>query len=248
MRRSGIVPGEVTAGLDTVAIRVPAHPIAHALIAAAALPVAAPSANLFSRPSPTQAAHVLDDLAGRIDLLIDGGATSVGVESTVLDLASDIPTILRPGAVTVEMLRPILPNVRLRQEESDDTAAQRAPGLLSRHYSPRAPLTLYEGPAADVLARLRDDAAAATRAGQWVGLLLADDDVCDVVGARIVRVGPETDLDEVAARLYAALRELDRADVDVILARGLPAAGGMAAAISDRLRRAAAGRILRCGS
>ena len=105
LRRSALVPAEVTAGLDTVAVRVPAHPVARALIEAAALPIAAPSANLFSRPSPTRASHVLEDLDGRIDLVLDGGPTTVGVESTVLDLSRTIPVILRPGAVTTAMLR-----------------------------------------------------------------------------------------------------------------------------------------------
>jgi len=114
LRRSTLVPDEVTAGLDTVAIRVPAHPVAHALLAAAGIPVAAPSANLFSRPSPTRAGHVLEDLDGRIDLVLDGGRTQVGVESTVLDLSGDVPEVLRPGAVTLEMLRPLLPDVRMR--------------------------------------------------------------------------------------------------------------------------------------
>src|SRR5687767_563831 len=111
MRRSRAVPPEVTAGLDTVAIRIPAHPIAHALISAAAIPIAAPSANLFSRPSPTRAAHVLEDLDGRIDLVIDGGAATVGVESTVIDLTAATPAILRPGAVTAEMIEAVLPGV-----------------------------------------------------------------------------------------------------------------------------------------
>src|SRR6185369_9139359 len=111
MPRSTVVPDEVTAGLDTVAIRVPAHPVARALIEEAGIPIAAPSANLFSRPSPTRAAHVLDDLDGRIDLVLDGGATTVGVESTVLDLSAARPTVLRPGVVTVEMLRRVIADV-----------------------------------------------------------------------------------------------------------------------------------------
>src|SRR4029453_5869507 len=111
LRRSPLVPDEVTAGLDTVAVRVPAHPVAQALLAAAGVPVAAPSANLFSRPSPTRASHVLGGLSGRLGLVVDGGPTQVGVESTVLDLSSGVPTILRPGAVSLEMLREILPRV-----------------------------------------------------------------------------------------------------------------------------------------
>ena len=154
------MPDEVTAGLSTVAVRVPLHPVARALIDAAAVPVAAPSANLFSRPSPTLASHVIDDLGGRIDFVVDGGPTTIGVESTVLDLTSDPPTILRPGAVTADMLREVLgrvdvsrgPGHRSATCEGGSTAVDSAsaspmpsPGMLEKHYSPRAELTLFEG-------------------------------------------------------------------------------------------------------
>ena len=111
--RAASVPADVTAGLETVAVRIPAHPVARALLAAAAVPIAAPSANLFSRPSPTRAAHVLEDLDGRIDMVIDAGATDVGVESTVLDLTVSPPQVLRPGAITLEALQAVLPAVRV---------------------------------------------------------------------------------------------------------------------------------------
>jgi len=245
--RSAIVPDEVTAGLDTVAIRVPAHPVAQALLRAAAMPVAAPSANLFSRPSPTRAAHVVEDLDGRIDLVLDGGPTQVGVESTVLDLTGDVPTVLRPGAVTLEMLRAVLPAVRARAHEGSDAGPQRSPGLLTRHYSPRAPLTLYEGSRDALLERLGRDAQASHAAGRRVGVLLADDDPFDAPGVIRPPLGPASDAAAMAARLYAALRELDAAGVDEIFARAPPATGGLGAAIVDRLRRAAAGRVVHCG-
>ena len=243
--RSPSVPDEVTAGLETVAVRVPAHPVARALLAAAAIPIAAPSANLFSRPSPTRAGHVLQDLDGRIDLLIDGGPTNVGVESTVLDLSRSIPTILRPGAVTLEMLQEVLPQViRGNVAAPAPTAPMLSPGLLAKHYSPRAPLTLYEGDAKSVAARLAADARAHVARGYSVGIVAADEDPFE--GTQVVRVGSEQDLTGVASRLYSALRELDAAGVDVILARGFPALSGIGVAIADRLRRAADGRIVRC--
>src|SRR5688572_834672 len=177
LRRSSAVPAEVTAGLETVAIRIPAHPIAFALISAAAIPVAAPSANLFSRPSPTRAAHVLEDLDGRIDLLIDGGSATVGVESTVIDLTTATPSILRPGAVTAEMIQTVLPGVWIRNASvREPGAGMKSPGLLSRHYSPRAVLTLYEGPTRAVVERIIADAANAIARGQRVAVLLADED------------------------------------------------------------------------
>ena len=165
--RAAGVPLEVTAGLDTVAVRIPSHPVARALLATAEVPVAAPSANLFSRPSPTQAAHVLQDLEGRIDIVLDGGPTTVGVESTVLDLTTSRPMVLRPGAVTLEMLRELLPDVELRgdtgQHSEADTGPLPSPGLLTQHYAPRVPMTLYEG--AHATARMIDDARAAIGRG-----------------------------------------------------------------------------------
>jgi L-threonylcarbamoyladenylate synthase len=228
LRRAPGVPDVVTAGLDTVAIRVPAHPVARALLAAAGIPIAAPSANLFSRPSPTTAAHVLEDLAGRIDMVLDGGPTQVGVESTVLDLSGDIPEVLRPGAVTIEMLRSLVPGVRLRVAAAAG-GPQRSPGLLTRHYSPRAPLTLYEGPVERVIDRIRTDVEAAEAAGRRVGLLVPDDDAAVT-----------------AARLYAALRAFDAEGVDEIFARLPQTTDGLSQAIADRLRRAAAGRVVSC--
>ena len=242
--RSSRVPDEVTAGLNTVAIRVPAHPVARALLTAAGIPVAAPSANLFSRPSPTRASHVLDDLAGRIDLVVDGGATHVGVESTVLDLSGEVPTILRPGAVSIEMLRDVLPRVERRASHAPSSGAMKSPGLLERHYSPRAPLTVYDG--SDGVARLVRDACASMAGGQRLGIMAADEDrdaLSDVVRhgrATIVYLGSERDLATVASRLYALIRELDASGVDRILVRGFPGDDGLAVAVRDRLSRASA--------
>jgi L-threonylcarbamoyladenylate synthase len=247
--RARIVPDEVTAGLDTVAVRVPAHPVALALLRAAGVPVAAPSANLFSRPSPTCAAHVLEDLDGRFDLLVDGGDTTVGVESTVLDLSGAVPTILRPGAVTLAMLRTLLPDVRLRDAPAPAAGtALPSPGLLERHYSPRAALTVYEGDAAAALAQVHREAAAAVADGRTAGLLLANDDAAPAqdAGVRVVRLGAAHDHSAVAAALYAALRSLDAAGVDVMFARPFGGDDGLGLAIRDRLRRAAAGHVIRC--
>jgi L-threonylcarbamoyladenylate synthase len=205
------------------------------------VPVAAPSANLFSRPSPTRAAHVLNDLNGRIDLVIDGGATTVGVESTVLDLSRDLPIILRPGAVTLEMLREVLPEVeQLTTVTVDQTGAMRSPGLLEKHYSPRAPLTLYEGP--NAAAVLRRDAAAAIERGQHVGVIVSPGVLSAGPPFIVCELGPA--LADVAHDLYAAMRELDHAGVDAILVNAFPVADGLGMAIADRLRRAAAGRVV----
>ena len=252
--RSYQVPDEVTAGLSTVAVRVPLHPVARALIKAAGVPVAAPSANLFSRPSPTQASHVLDDLDGRIDLIVDGGTTTIGVESTVLDLTCDPPTILRPGAVTVEMLREVLGRVDVSRGsaalDSASAAPMPSPGMLEKHYSPRAALTLFEGDARAAVASIVGTARDELSRGRAVGIIAADEDRGELAQLAsdqkiLLRViGPHDTPDVAATRLYATLRELDAAGADVILVHGFRD-DGLGAAVQDRLRRAAAGRIIR---
>jgi L-threonylcarbamoyladenylate synthase len=247
MRRSSGVPREVTAGLETVAIRVPAHPVARALLLAAAVPVAAPSANLFSRPSPTRAEHVLDDLNGRIDMLVDGGPTDVGVESTVLDLTVEPPVLLRPGAISLERLRMVVPTVTVaaRRNQSDDRASMASPGLLSKHYAPRAPVTIYRGDASRAREAIRAAASDAVASGKRVGVLATGEDAASLRDLPVVMgdLGSEENVETVASRLYGALRELDAARVDLVLARDLAREDGLWRAIGDRLRRAAASVI-----
>jgi L-threonylcarbamoyladenylate synthase len=239
--RANSVPLEVTAGMDTVAVRVPAHPVAQALLAAARLPIAAPSANLFSRPSPTRAAHVLADLGGRIDIVLDAGPVDIGVESTVVDLTTVPPIVLRPGAVGVEQLRDVLPDVQLRTKAvtSSDTPLP-SPGLLSQHYAPRTPMTLYPGtPSAGLesfVAHVREVLAT----GKRVGVLATTEDARALRNLPVViaELGSEAQAEAVAARLYAALRELDASEVDVILAHDFSTDVGLWRALRDRLRRA----------
>jgi L-threonylcarbamoyladenylate synthase len=257
LRRAPSVPHAVTASLETVAVRVPAHPVAHALLLAASVPIAAPSANLFSRPSPTLAAHVLDDLDGRIDMILDGGPTSVGVESTVLDVTVDPPVVLRPGAISIEMLRTVVPAAEFAAgfTPASDHEAMSSPGLLSKHYAPRAPLTIYQGASVAVGLALRKAAISAAARGQRVGVLVSTEDAgllsdLDIVGGPPVVLGTlasEDNAEATAARLYATLRELDAARVDVILARDIVNAHGLWRAVRDRLHRAAA-RILVVGT
>jgi L-threonylcarbamoyladenylate synthase len=247
MRRGPSVPSEVSAGLDTVAIRVPAHPVARALLRAAAIPVAAPSANLFSRPSPTRAEHVLEDLDGRIDMLIDGGTTDVGLESTVLDLTVDPPRVLRAGAIGLEALRTVLPTATTlaSRSSSDNSAPKTSPGLLTKHYAPRAPLTIYRGETGRAREALRLAATAAISAGRRVGVLATSEDAATLHSLPIVLadLGRDDSAETVASRLYSALRELDMARVDLVLARDVDQDAGLWRAIGDRLRRAAASVI-----
>ncbi len=243
--RGRAVPPSVTAGLDTVAVRVPAHPVALALLRASGVPIAAPSANRFGHTSPTTARHVLDDLAGRVDLILDGGATMVGVESTVLDLTRSPAVILRPGGVTREALESVLGVVLVHGEGEAETTPvlkpQASPGMLKRHYAPRARLILFVTRAPEVT--LSQMAAMARRLAAEearVGVLVAEEDFGAFAGLplRLFNLGSSADLAGIARRLFAGLRALDEQGVDVILARDF-GQGGLGLAIHDRLRRAA---------
>jgi len=248
------VPREVTAGFDTVAVRVPAHPVAQALLAAVGVPVAAPSANRFSRPSPTTAGHVYDELVGRIPLILDGGPASVGVESTIVDCTVAPPVIRRTGGVTVEALRAIVPDIVVRDTHGGDTEAQVAPGQLLRHYAPSSPVTLYVGPVEAVCARVAADARTLAARGRRVGVLVPAEDALALApevaalatqGRIVVRAyGTRARPDTMASALFAAVRSLDRERPDVVLATDA-GPSGIGAAIRDRLTRAAEGRLVR---
>ena len=241
LKRSSLVPDEVTAGLRTVAIRVPSHPVARALLESARIPVAAPSANLFSRPSPTRAAHVVADLNGRIDMIVDGGPTEVGLESTVVDLSGAVPTILRPGAIDLDALRQMLPDVTSRQAAASDRAAMPSPGMLAKHYSPKTPVVLHQGDRVTALGLMTRDAQRRVASGETVVLLSYTEDVSQLrnLGARIVELAAEASPAAVAARLYAAFRECDELGADVILVRSITTSHPLSGAIQDRLCRAA---------
>jgi L-threonylcarbamoyladenylate synthase len=243
LRRSALVPDEVTAGLGTVAIRVPSHPVAHALIEAARVPVAAPSANMFSRPSPTRASHVLADLNGRIDMVLDGGSTYVGLESTVVDLSGVYATVLRPGAIDIETLGQLLPGITIQRTISPTDAGMPSPGMLAKHYSPRTPLILHDGDRAAALSAMQRDAQQRIERGERVVVLAYTEDVDELrsLAVQVVQLGSEADPAAVASRLYAALRESDELGAGVILVRDITTLHPLSAAIHDRLRRAAAG-------
>lgn len=238
----------VTAYRKTVAVRVPAHPVALALIKEADVLVAAPSANRFGHTSPTCASHVLADLGERIDLLVDGGKTHIGIESTVLDLSGSVPTILRPGGITREQLTNILGEVAVHDQAVAE-GSQISPGLLPQHYSPRAELIYLLGPErASALAFLRQLAEEKISRGYRVGLLLVDEDLSAFAGLPVhaASLGSESNLWQAAHRLYAGMRWLDDQKVDVILARDL-GQQGPGLALRDRLRRAASQVITHIG-
>jgi L-threonylcarbamoyladenylate synthase len=247
--RAARIPALVAAGGDTVGVRAPSHPVARALLRAAGVPVAAPSANRFMRTSPTTAAHVLEDLDGRIDCVLDGGPCGVGVESSVLDLTTDPPRLLRPGAVTLEQLRAILPatlgpGARDGPHGAAHSGVQRAPGQMERHYAPRARLVVYDATGAAGTAAVLAAARVALAAGAPVGALAPDEEAAALedLGVVVARLGPAGDPAEAARKLYAGLRWLDERGCDPLLAHTWPRAG-LGLALWDRLRRAAGGRL-----
>lgn len=243
------VPDNITCGLGTVGIRMPSNKIAAGLIRAAGVPIAAPSANSSGRPSPTRFSHVLEDMRGKIDVIIDGGDCSVGVESTVLSLAGNEPMILRPGAVT----RADVERVCGRCEEYDwrknDKPVDRplSPGMKYRHYAPKARMTVYSGEKTDVEARILQKIFEEKTSGKRVGVLATDDQICYYKGADIVlSLGPENDPEEHARRLFDALRKFDEEGADAIYAYSL-GLGGVDNAVMNRMFRAAGGTIEEVG-
>lgn len=231
----------ITAGRNSVAVRMPRHAVALALIRASDCPLVAPSANLFSRPSPTNADHVLNDLAGRIDAVLDAGSTSIGVESTIIDLTCTPPRILRQGGVPAEQLATVLGDVIIHTTVVADVDAAPAPGMLLKHYSPRAPVTIFRGTTPIIQSHI------VMLAHQQPSLawLCYDDDIAIATQADIpyASLGARDDGAAVATRLFAAIRELDALAVTQIVTSE-PIGAGVAAAVRDRLFRAAEGRIV----
>lgn len=247
LHKSKKVPDIISAGLDTVAIRMPSHPIAAAVIRAAGVPVAAPSANLSGKPSPTNAAHVKADLWGKIDMIVDGGACEVGLESTVLDLTGGTPTILRPGGITVEMLRSVLGTVNSPARTVSEERTPKCPGMKYQHYSPDAAVYVVEPlPGVPVENGLNCQLKVLCKEhhseGKKVGIL-ACGGIGNNCGADICLDGGSSSW-EYGTRLFALLREFDRMGAAVILAP-MPFTEGLEMAVKNRLYKAAGGKIAR---
>ncbi|PEB52387.1 threonylcarbamoyl-AMP synthase [Bacillus pseudomycoides] len=230
---------KVTAGLDTVGVRMPDHEVALALIEAANVPVAAPSANRSGRPSPTLASHVYEDLNGKIAGIVDGGATGVGVESTVIDCTSEVPTILRPGGITKEQLEEVIGTVSLDPALKDETEKPKAPGMKYTHYAPKAPLSIVEG-SRDFIQQLVDEKK---EQGYTVGILTTEEYQHVYKADVVLSCGVRSDLATVATKLYDVLRTFDASKVDVIFSESFPNEG-IGNAIMNRLTKAAGHHII----
>ena len=238
--KADCIPTEVSAGLATVGIRLPASEAARALIAAAGCPVAAPSGNRSGRPSPTTARHMLEDMDGRIPLILDGGACEVGVESSVIDATGETPVILRPGGITPEMVEEVLGRVEVDEHVMSPLAegeAVRSPGMKYKHYAPEAKTVIFEGDADSVIAAICARYDAAEAAGERVAILGFDEH--DFGTRTRISLGRATCPQETAARLFGALRELDERGETLALCEAVDMAG-IGLAVMNRMGRAAA--------
>ena len=243
-----IIPFEVTAGLETVAIRMPDHPVALALIKAAKRPIAAPSANRSGYPSPTSAGHVMDDLAGRIEAVLDGGCTGVGLESTVLDLTEGIPTILRPGGVTREQLAGVIGQVQIDPGLQTNESVPKAPGMKYTHYSPQAEVIVLRGEPNKVAMKVEEIVQTNFAKNLKTALLLSSETWPLVSKDKVIyarEMGSHTALEEVARRLYHELRMCDQAGSQVILVEGYQEEG-LGEALMNRILKSAGYELINC--
>ena len=246
VRKKDIVPARTSAGLDTVGIRMPSHPVARAIIDAAGVPLAAPSANTSGKPSPTTARDVLDDMDGKIPAIVDGGSCSVGVESTVVDMTGDYPQILRPGAITEEMIAAAMGEAatdRATLEGLSDDAKVRSPGMKYRHYAPQAPVILFEGAPWDTFCKVLEEMQQ-----PWTGVICFEEFLPAIKESKsrlVYSLGYSWDHAEHARRLFALLRKFDRTQAKRILVQ-CPRTMGANAGTVNRLRKAAGFQSVDC--
>jgi len=239
------VPYETTGGLDTVAVRMPSHEGARQLIESAGVPVAAPSANTSGRPSPTTAEHVKEDLWGRIDMIIDGGLVGIGVESTIIDVTEETPTILRPGHITKNMIAKVIGTVQMDAGLSglDQSVKPKAPGMKYRHYAPKADLTVVTGEKKDVIGTINYLSHTGISQGKKIGIIATDETAGEYRCGDVISIGAREDEDAIARHLYGILRKFDDLDVDTIYSESFESEG-LGQAIMNRLLKAAGHHVL----
>jgi L-threonylcarbamoyladenylate synthase len=246
MKKSEIIPDKVTGGLDSVAVRMPENKIARKLIECAMVPIAAPSANISGRPSPTTIHHCIEDLYGRVDMIIGGEKSEVGLESTVVDVADDKITILRPGGITREMLEESLGEILVDPailKKPDENLVPKSPGMKYRHYAPKAPLTIVKGKAEDIVDYINIKASELSEKGFSVGVMSAEENIEKYKVKYKISLGNSTEPGIIAANLFDCLREFDKIDIDYIFSEGF-AEEGLGLAIMNRLRKAAGYNVI----
>ena len=234
------IPLSVTGGLDSVAVRCPSHPIARALISASGVAIAAPSANLSGSPSPTTAAHVIADLDGRVDMIIDGGSSEIGLESTIVKITEDTATLLRPGGITYDALLCVCNKVDIAPAVTAQLAENErplSPGMKYRHYAPSAPLVLLDGDYNDVLSYMIE-----AQKNENCAIICYDEEISSLSPENLILIGKKDDLSTQASKLFSALRDADKLGADIIYAH-LPTMDGIGLALYNRMIRAAAHTI-----
>lgn len=244
-RKSDLVPHETTGGLDTVAVRMPVHKVAREFIRAAGGYVAAPSANLSGRPSPTVAKYVAEDMDGRIEMIIDGGDVEIGLESTIVDMTVEEPMILRPGYITKEMLEEVLETVEedCTLMRADSGQAPKAPGMKYRHYAPKGDLTIVAGEALKVIDYINEQATQAAAGGKKVGVIGTDATIGQYHAQVCKSAGNREQDSTIAKELYRILREFDDEKVEVIYSESF-STQGLGQAIMNRLLKAAGHKVI----
>ncbi|WP_026486378.1 L-threonylcarbamoyladenylate synthase [Caldanaerobius polysaccharolyticus] len=247
LKKKDIIPDVITAGLDSVGIRMPDHPVARAFIKACGVPIAAPSANISGKPSPTRAEHVFEDLNGKIDAIIDGGPCDVGLESTVIDVTGRIPFILRPGGVTREQIEDVIGEVAIDPAVKGDAGRRdfkpKAPGMKYKHYSPEAEVYIVKGKVEDVVDEINRLAEKDLSEGKKVGIMATAQTYKMYKYGNVMLVGDRKDTLSIAHNLFDALREFDRERMDIIYAEAVDEKG-LGFAIMNRLIKAAGYKIL----
>lgn len=245
-KKSSLVPYIITGGLETVAIRMPNNQIALELIKQSNVPIAGPSANLSGKPSPTSASHVIQDLDGKIEMIIDGGSTGVGLESTVLDLSGDTPMILRPGGVTMEDLIEFIPNISqdIGTIKEGDNIVPKSPGQKYRHYAPKAEMIVYTGNIDDVVSKIKEQSFELINKGQIVGIMATEETKNNYQLGTIISVGTRANKETIATNLFKTIRIFDDKKVDVILAEGVES-DNIGMAIMNRMMKASGGKVIK---
>lgn len=246
VKKNGRIPHETTGGLDTVAVRFPSHPVANALIRLSGRMIAAPSANTSGRPSPTRAEHVIHDLNGRIDAIIDGGSVQIGLESTIVDLTEEVPTILRPGYINKQMLEQVVGEVRVDPGilgAENVHVRPKAPGMRYKHYAPKGDLKIVSGDEDRVVSEINRLTSKGIADGKKVGIIATEETKNRYSQGIVVSIGDRTDEYEIAHNLFAVLRKMDEYGAELIFSEefSTPKIGN---AIMNRLLKAAAHQVI----
>ena len=245
LNKRNILSDKITAGLKTAAIRLPVNEIALALIRESKKPIAAPSANTSGKPSPTEVSHVIEDLMGKVDMIIDGGSTFIGLESTVVDMTTDIPMILRPGAITLEDITKVLGHCEYDPAiiKSNEKIVPKSPGQKYRHYHPKADVILYKGSIENIAKKINDDYQLFELEGRTVGIMSTVQTKNYYGDKKTICVGDRTNLLTISSNLFKDLREFDKIGIDLILAESVDEQG-LGKAIMNRLGKAASKTII----